>query len=190
MGYCIICPFYIADKKSTISCEDTMHIFYCSSDKKKWMKGYCRNHWRQCKFAECMNEIYESEECMSDWMKKAKIEEQKANATRRELKNLNTEYGKRVAEYKQLLAEKDAYRKAAEHIVTAKTEQINELQETIKGYKQLGEIKDTIIACLMKDLEIDQFDTRKVKQFRSQHDLLFSGSKDDEMTIELHLTKK
>lgn len=190
MGYCIICPFYIADKKSTISCEDTIHIFYGGSDKKNWMKEYCRSNWRQCRFAECMNQIYESEERMSDWMKKAKIEEQKASAARRELKNLNTEYGKRVAEYKQLLTEKNAHKKAAEHIVTAKTEQISELQGVIEGYKQLGEIKDTIIACLMRELNVNSFDTRRVKQFREQYDLLFSGSKDDAMVIELHLESK
>lgn len=188
MGYYIICPFYISEKKQTISCEDSLHVFF-DQEKKAWMKAYCRRCWRLCKFAKTLNDIYE-EEGMSDWIKKARIEEQKAKAARLELKNLNREYGKRVAELDAAIQAKEAARKAAEHIIRVKAEQVKSLQDENMGWKQLHVLDQATIACLMKDSGISEFDGGRIRPFRERYDFSFTGKEESSMVRQLHIKEK
>lgn len=190
MGYCIFCPFYISDKKHTISCEDSIHIFYESETKKNWMKKYCRGQWKLCKFARALNNIYELEEKMSDWVKKAKLEEQKAKSLKHELKNLNREYGKRVSELDCALRAKEATRKAAEHIIRTKEEQIKTLKDEAEGWRQLHELDQATIACLMQETGTNEFDGSKIRPFREKYEYSFSGKEGAPMLRKLHLKTK
>ena len=190
MGYYILCPYYRSEKKLTISCEDSLHIFYNYEDKKKWLKVYCAENWCHCEFAQAMEEIYRLEDDMSDWMKKAKLEERKAKAATVELKNLNREHGKRVAELNDLTRRRNAERKAAEHIMGVKDKQIKKLTEEIEGWKQLHELDQATIACLMHDVGVTEFDGARIRPFRETYEFSFAGKRDGSMIRKLHIKTK
>lgn len=192
MGYYILCPYHVSEKRHTISCEDSLHVFYSQNEKKNWISSYCTGDWERCVYAQGLNEIYEKEDEMSDWMKRAKLAERKAKTAREELKNLNREYGKRAAELDAALQAKEAARKAAEHIVSMKYEQIKQLQEQIAGWRQLHEIDKMIIACLMNEQGIKEFDVDRTKAFKKRYEFSLTGGKDGtkEKVIKLHIKEK
>ena len=127
---------------------------------------------------------------MSDWMKKAKLEERKAKASKAELKNINREYGKRVSELNEANRKKKAERKAAEHIILIKNKQIEALTEEIEGWKQLHELDQATIACLMHDVGVSEFDGSRIRPFREAYEFSFSGKKDGSMLRKLHIKAK
>ena len=53
-----LCPYYMSEKRQTISCEDTCRRFKNTDSKWSWMDMYCDNDWMKCPYALDMEEAY------------------------------------------------------------------------------------------------------------------------------------
>ena len=59
MGRFAMCPYFLSEKKLSISCEDTVRQFYSKKDKQKQMKNFCDSQWKSCRYAIALNDLYE-----------------------------------------------------------------------------------------------------------------------------------
>lgn len=59
MGRFAVCPFFVSEKKLSISCEDTVRQFYTKQDKQKQLKNFCDSDWQHCQYAKALNDLYE-----------------------------------------------------------------------------------------------------------------------------------
>ena len=59
MGIFAVCPFFLSEKKLSISCEDTVRQFYNRKDKKAQLKDFCESDWESCPYADALNQLYE-----------------------------------------------------------------------------------------------------------------------------------
>lgn len=85
------CPFYKDERNSSISCEDTYHVFMNPDEKYAWMDLYCDGwDWMRCPYAVDLSEAYARYE-KGDV--KA-LEKQKIEAMKKELKSLSSKLGK------------------------------------------------------------------------------------------------
>ena len=65
MGRFALCPFFMNEKRLSISCEDTVRQFYSKAEKKKQLKLYCDSDWQKCQYAIALNNLYERMDEMS-----------------------------------------------------------------------------------------------------------------------------
>ena len=59
MGRFALCPYFMSEKKLSISCEDTVRQFYTKKDKQKKLKNFCDSNWNACEYAKTLNDLYE-----------------------------------------------------------------------------------------------------------------------------------
>ena len=59
MGRFALCPYFMSEKKLSISCEDTVRQFYSKADKYKQLKDHCDSDWESCQYAAKLNQLYE-----------------------------------------------------------------------------------------------------------------------------------
>ena len=59
MGRFALCPYFMSEKKLSISCEDTVRQFYTKKDKLKRLKEHCDSDWESCEHADALNKLYE-----------------------------------------------------------------------------------------------------------------------------------
>lgn len=65
MGRFAVCPYFMSEKRLSISCEDTIRQFYSKAEKKKQLKLFCDRDWKKCQYAIALNELYERMDEMS-----------------------------------------------------------------------------------------------------------------------------
>ena len=65
MGRFALCPYFMSEKKLSISCEDTVRQFYTKEDKIRQLKDHCDSAWESCQYAKALNELYERMDHMS-----------------------------------------------------------------------------------------------------------------------------
>lgn len=58
MGHYVQCPFYVSDRRLSISCEDIYRRHDSKSAKHKWMRGYCDKAWESCPYARNLSDVY------------------------------------------------------------------------------------------------------------------------------------
>lgn len=66
MGLYVLCPFFIYEKRLSISCEDGLKYFTNSYKKDSHIKKYCEAEWEKCKYAEQLMQYYERTEDMTE----------------------------------------------------------------------------------------------------------------------------
>ena len=59
MGRFALCPYFMSEKKLSISCEDTVRQFYTKADKLKRLRDHCDSDWKSCPYADALNKLYE-----------------------------------------------------------------------------------------------------------------------------------
>jgi hypothetical protein len=59
MGRFALCPYFMSEKKLSISCEDTVRQFYTKADKLKRLREHCDSDWKKCPHADALNKLYE-----------------------------------------------------------------------------------------------------------------------------------
>ena len=59
MGRFALCPYFMSEKKLSISCEDTVRQFYTKADKLKRLRDHCDKDWKACPNAAALNKLYE-----------------------------------------------------------------------------------------------------------------------------------
>ena len=59
MGRFAVCPYYMSDKRLSISCEDTVRQFWSKEEKREQMRTYCEKNWCDCPYAIDLNDMYE-----------------------------------------------------------------------------------------------------------------------------------
>ncbi|MCU7381028.1 hypothetical protein OBO34_22190 [Clostridiales Family XIII bacterium ASD5510] len=184
MGYYINCPYFQGEKRMTITCEDTMRRFYDPADKKKWIRTYCENDWGKCVHSEGMSRLYaELEDSnLSDLLKRARQAEYKERAARRELKNINVEYGKRIVERDQAERERDAARSIAEK----KHAQIKRLQSQVEHGQAVCDLQETLTAYVMHQCGLDKIDMQDFAKWCKEYVFAWEHQ---ESTTTLHVKK-
>ena len=60
MGLIIECPYYISDKRRTISCEGCIRHFTDVEEKKGQLVNVCEKNYKKCKYYSGLQKIYES----------------------------------------------------------------------------------------------------------------------------------
>ena len=88
-GRYIKCPFYIDDRRKSITCEDVCRHYSSLDDKWAWMDMYCDLDWMSCPYAVDLNEAYYRKEKGEE---KA-LEEEKIKAQKKEIRSLSTKLG-------------------------------------------------------------------------------------------------
>ena len=97
MGRFAVCPYFMSEKRLSISCEDTIRQFYSKAEKKKQLNQFCDRDWQKCQYAIALNELYERMDEMNSQMERdiAALEHQVAvrkkenEVLRQQLGNLN-----------------------------------------------------------------------------------------------------
>ena len=59
MGRFALCPYFMSEKRLSISCEDTVRQFYSKGEKTKQLNCYCDRDWKSCRYAIALNDLYE-----------------------------------------------------------------------------------------------------------------------------------
>lgn len=77
-----ICPFFMSEKRKSITCEDCFRLFNSLEKKDAWMDKYCSNSWEDCPHAKKLNDAYERVE-QGD---KMALEQNMIDSLRKELK--------------------------------------------------------------------------------------------------------
>lgn len=54
-----VCPYFLGEKRKSITCEDTYRGFNSIEAKNTWMDNYCCSDWESCSHARRLNEAYE-----------------------------------------------------------------------------------------------------------------------------------
>jgi hypothetical protein len=100
-----VCPFYVDEKRKSISCEDTFRGFKTTELKYSWMEIYCDSwEWQKCPYARDLAEAYARFE-EGDI---TALEEHKIEAMKKEMKSLSTKLGraeKRIARQQKRIDE-------------------------------------------------------------------------------------
>ncbi|WP_251616128.1 hypothetical protein [Senimuribacter intestinalis] len=60
MGLIIECPYYISDKRRTISCEGCIRCFADTEEKKGQLVNVCEKNYKKCKYYSGLQKVYES----------------------------------------------------------------------------------------------------------------------------------
>ena len=97
MGRFAVCPYFMSEKRLSISCEDTIRQFYSKAEKKKQLSQFCDRDWQKCQYAIALNELYERMDEMNSQTERdiAALEHQVAvrkkenEVLRQQLGNLN-----------------------------------------------------------------------------------------------------
>ena len=58
----VLCPYFVANKKTAITCEDCIREFFTKDERKKQEKKFCAGNWQECKYAKALSEFYERTE--------------------------------------------------------------------------------------------------------------------------------
>jgi len=69
LGKIVVCPYYINEKDTTITCEDTMRVYSSKAVKESHSRQYCCESWRECPYTVDLEELYERIEEMSESQK-------------------------------------------------------------------------------------------------------------------------
>ena len=59
MGRFALCPYFMSEKRLSISCEDTVRQFYSMGEKSRQLKDHCDSDWERCQYAAALNKLYE-----------------------------------------------------------------------------------------------------------------------------------
>ena len=54
-----LCPYYVNDRRRSISCEDVFRRYDSYAEKYKWMDTYCDSDWQECPYAKALDKVYE-----------------------------------------------------------------------------------------------------------------------------------
>lgn len=136
----VVCPYFIRERKLSITCEDTIRHYPSLEAKLKQMDAYCYTSWKGCPFASKLDRIYNQDipyEKIKEQIMENKIEEQA-----KEINKLMSENGKlkrKVETLKSQIEERDKvaeknhemYMKSLrrkEDLMKAKNEQIKWLE--------------------------------------------------------------
>lgn len=136
----VVCPYFIRERKLSITCEDTIRHYPSPEAKLRQMNTYCYTSWKGCPFASKLDRIYNQDiPCnkIKEQIMENKIEEQA-----KEINKLMSENGKlkrKVETLKSQIEERDKvaeknhemYMKSLrrkEDLMKAKNEQIKWLE--------------------------------------------------------------
>lgn len=61
-GNYVLCPYFIAEKTTAITCEDCVREFFEAERKQDQMVGYCCSDWKSCQYAKRLDQFYESQQ--------------------------------------------------------------------------------------------------------------------------------
>lgn len=104
----VVCPYFIRERKLSITCEDTIRHYPSLDEKLKHMDAYCYTSWKGCPFARKMDRIYNQDisiERIKEQIMENRIEEQA-----KEINKLMSENGKlkrKVAVYENQIKDRD-----------------------------------------------------------------------------------
>lgn len=82
----VLCPYYVTEKKASITCEDCFRTFNNRKKKEWWMKTYCDDRWEECKYAIALTKAYEEGE--------ESVEKEKIESLERELSSMSKKLGR------------------------------------------------------------------------------------------------
>lgn len=60
MGLVMKCPYYVSEKRNTISCENNIRHFAERDKKREYMLRFCCSCWEECTYAESCKKMYKS----------------------------------------------------------------------------------------------------------------------------------
>ena len=130
----IQCPFYLSEKRLSISCEDSPHFFAKKSKKNWWIKSYCADNWQGCKYAAGLLKAYDDDERGDE----AALENKKSESLREELRVMSLRLGKAKESIERKDRKIDELRKENEDL--SKVNENNVLHRK-RLYKKLRETK-------------------------------------------------
>lgn len=167
------CPFYVNERNSYITCEDTKRRFRYRKQKEDYMDKYCDTNWQQCPYAILILHAYEQEEEMLRGAKR----DQKMKALEAENKKVNIMLSKAEARDNEKATQIRALQKKVRHLehnymlYRDKYEQMRDVEE--KAMEQINEamqLCEARVAFLLSKRRDHRIDEAEFKEWHKKHE--------------------
>lgn len=186
MGMYILCPYFRAERKKSITCEDTIRSYCTYKEKKEILMQYCSESWKECPYARKMNSIY-SLDIPTEQIKE-KIMKNKIEAMDREINDLmrrNGKLAKKVEDLKGKIADMndiasknhEMYKESLEKktsLLKAKDEQIKWLESLASAFLVVAYGEDTREVSISKE---------KILKLMTQYQMSYKPTEDGQAFI-------
>ena len=85
-----VCPYFLGEKRKSITCEDVYRIFNSLNAKHAWMDMFCDSEWEECPYAKKLNAAYERFDKGDDMA----LKENEIDSLRKEMKGVSSRLGR------------------------------------------------------------------------------------------------
>ncbi len=154
MGLVIECPYYISDKRRTISCEGRIRCFADTEEKKGQLVNVCEKNYKKCKYYNDLQKIYES--CDDSSLE-----------TQLRLKELYLEENRKTV--KKLIQRIGIMETNIAHNIEVKQKEIGELRKEIRRLSKREICALSELAAVMYANGIETVDFNDVEKFIRTH---------------------
>lgn len=182
-GSYVLCPYYVASKKTAITCEDCIREFFSNDAKNRQEKEYCSGNWEKCQYAAELGKMYEQISGMSDsaiQIRKLKFyNEAKATEITRIKRKISKDRARQEQDKRDVYALKHQLQIAKQEGSQIRKKAIESdtiYQEKIKGL-------EAFIGMLCQQYGIDEFTLRAVRDYRIKYKTICKISEDGNTVI-------
>lgn len=171
MGLVIGCPYYISDKRRTITCEGRMKAFADKERKDGHMKNICEKNYATCKYYKSLQKLYESCSDLSKAEATVKLQKLYLDENHKTIKTLIQQLG---------IQEKNVL-----HNIAVKQAEIDKLQAALKTSRAREGLALLEIAAIMHENGIEIVDFSKIDAFRNRYVVSFEDADTEGRTARL-----
>lgn len=185
----IVCPYYVANKKTSITCEDCVREFYTPEERKRQESDYCAGEWERCQYARKLSEFYD----WTEWMHPSARYEQQLKFWNESKANEITRIKRRLSKEKSKgeQAQRDVY--ALKHqLQVAKREKDTIHKRAVESemiYREKLKGLEALAGMLCEQWGIEEFSLKAVQDFRRQYKAFHTISEDG-LTVRIHYKKR
>lgn len=171
MGLIIGCPYYISDKRRSITCEGRLKCFADKERKDGHMKNICEKNYITCKYYKGLQKLYESCSDLSQAEATVKLQKYYLDENRKTIKHLIQQLG---------IQEKNVT-----HNIAVKQAEIDKLQSALKASKAREGVALLELAAIMHENGIDTVDFGRIEAFQTQYIATFEDADSEGRTARL-----
>lgn len=169
MMYVMTCPYYVSEKKKTVSCEGRIRWFLDAEKKRDYMQRFCCDKWEDCDYAKNLSAIYAETEGLSENEQRIERLEYYLMTNRRTVKKLIQRIGmmEKIAKHNG-----EMYQQDHDRLTLAK----------ISSNRAIMNLENCIGYLLYK-LGESEIDTEDFKKFMADHVVTYKVSDDQTKAV-------
>ena len=176
MGLIIGCPYYISDKRRTVSCEGRIKAFADKERKDGHMRNICEKNYTACKYYKGLQKLYESCSGLTQTEATVKLQRYYLEENRKTIKALLQQLG--------------VQEKNVAHNIAIKQAEVEKLQAALKSSKAREGLALLELAAVMHENGIEIVDFGGIEAFRTQYIASFEEADPEGRTARLVIRKR